>query len=187
MKTTKTAPPRQARARATREALVAAALTLFDRDGLGAVSVDQVVREAGVAKGTFYVHFRDRDTFLREIHRDFHDRLTRQITSVAERGAPGRERLWRGIVAYLDGCLAERGRKALLFDARAVSSLGEEVARRNAAMSALASRELAAAGYPSPGPTARLVVAMAAEVAYAELVRGRKDTGLREALRRMIA
>lgn len=179
--------PRQARALRTRQALVDAALTLFDRDGLAAVSVDAVVAEAGVAKGTFYVHFRDRDTFLREIHRDLHDRLVLRIEGASARVPAGAERLWRGVVAYLDGCLAERGRKALLFEARAESSLGEEVTRRNEAMAAIAARELAAAGHPSPRPTARLVVAMAAEVAFAEMRRGRRDPALREAMRRTIA
>lgn len=180
-------PPRQARAIRTRRALLDAALTLFEREGLAAVSIDAVVREAGVAKGTFYVHFRDRDAFLLEVHRDFHDRLARRIESASERAAPGAERLWLGITAYLDGCLAERGRKALLFDARSESSLGEEVARRNESMAATVARELSAAGHPSPRPTARLVIAMAAEVAFAEMRRGRRDTALREALRRMIA
>ena len=180
-------PPRRARALRTRQALVDAALSLFEREGLAAVSIDAMVRQAGVAKGTFYVHFRDRDAFLLEIHRDFHDRLACRIESATERAAPGMERLWLGITAYLDGCLAERGRKALLFDARSESSLSEEVARRNESMAAVAARELGAAGHPSSRATARLVVAMAAEVAFAEMRRGRKDIALRDALRRMIA
>ena len=44
-----------------RQALLAAAEELFGRHGFGAVSVDQIVAHAGVAKGTFYNHFRDKD------------------------------------------------------------------------------------------------------------------------------
>ena len=44
-----------------RQALLAAAEELFGRHGFSAVSVDQIVARAGVAKGTFYNHFRDKD------------------------------------------------------------------------------------------------------------------------------
>ena len=47
---------REKRAR-TRAQLVTAANSLFARQAVEAVTVDDVVREAGVAKGTFYVHF----------------------------------------------------------------------------------------------------------------------------------
>lgn len=49
---------REKRAR-TRAQLVAAANALFARQAVEAVTVDDVIREAGVAKGTFYVHFND--------------------------------------------------------------------------------------------------------------------------------
>ena len=47
---------REKRAR-TRAQLVAAANSLFASQAVESVTVDDVVREAGVAKGTFYVHF----------------------------------------------------------------------------------------------------------------------------------
>jgi AcrR family transcriptional regulator len=43
----------------TRAQLVTAAHALFSTRSLAAVTVDDVVREAGVAKGTFYTHFDD--------------------------------------------------------------------------------------------------------------------------------
>ena len=43
----------------TRAQLVAAAATLFSSRGCASVTIDDLVREAGVAKGTFYVHFDD--------------------------------------------------------------------------------------------------------------------------------
>lgn len=47
---------REKRAR-TRAQLVAAATSLYAKQAVDSVTVDDVVREAGVAKGTFYVHF----------------------------------------------------------------------------------------------------------------------------------
>jgi AcrR family transcriptional regulator len=49
---------REKRAR-TRSQLVVAASSLFARQAVESVTVDDVVKEAGVAKGTFYVHFED--------------------------------------------------------------------------------------------------------------------------------
>lgn len=46
---------------ANREALLGAAEDLFGRHGFGAVSVDEIVARAGVAKGTFYNHFADKE------------------------------------------------------------------------------------------------------------------------------
>ena len=47
---------REKRAR-TRAQLVTAANSLFASQAVESITVDDVVREAGVAKGTFYVHF----------------------------------------------------------------------------------------------------------------------------------
>ncbi|OHV75397.1 TetR/AcrR family transcriptional regulator [Ensifer sp. LCM 4579] len=47
---------REKRAR-TRAQLIAAAHSLFARQAVESVTVDDVVKEAGVAKGTFYIHF----------------------------------------------------------------------------------------------------------------------------------
>ena len=43
----------------TRAQLIAAAHSLFARQAIESITVDDVVKEAGVAKGTFYVHFED--------------------------------------------------------------------------------------------------------------------------------
>lgn len=47
--------------------LKAAALELFLSKGSEATSIDDIVRKAGVAKGTFYLYFHDRNEILREI------------------------------------------------------------------------------------------------------------------------
>jgi AcrR family transcriptional regulator len=48
---------RESKKRAVRKALYDAAVDLIERDGYDAVSVDQIVAAAGVAKGTFFNHF----------------------------------------------------------------------------------------------------------------------------------
>ena len=62
----------QAAAR-TRENLLQAGLALAERLGLEGLSVNAVVDAAGVSKGTFFHHFRDRVSYLVALHRRFHD------------------------------------------------------------------------------------------------------------------
>lgn len=59
-------PRRRARADRTKAALVNAALSLFASKGIEATAVDEITDAAGVAKGTFYVHFRRKQDVLLE-------------------------------------------------------------------------------------------------------------------------
>lgn len=64
----RTAPRRPDRRRErTREALLEAGRMLLARRDVEALSVDEIVAAADVAKGSFYNHFHDKDAFAREI------------------------------------------------------------------------------------------------------------------------
>src|ERR1700709_2442768 len=97
----------------TREALIDAGLQLAERTGLTGLSVDLIVKHAGVAKGTFFHHSGDRATYLLVRHREFHERLRAQMQAATIDMAPGRKRLIVGANACLDGCLRDRGVRAL--------------------------------------------------------------------------
>jgi AcrR family transcriptional regulator len=49
---------------ATRDALVIAAMEAFAHEGLDAPSLDAICARAGLTRGAFYVHFRDRDELV---------------------------------------------------------------------------------------------------------------------------
>jgi AcrR family transcriptional regulator len=55
---------RKERARETREKIYACAEQLFTERGVDDVSVDAIVEAAGVAKGSFYVHFESKDALI---------------------------------------------------------------------------------------------------------------------------
>jgi AcrR family transcriptional regulator len=75
-----------ARSRAeTRRRLVAAATELFARRGLHATTTVHIAREAGVAAGTFYLHFRDKQVLFREIAFDALARLSARTAEAARR------------------------------------------------------------------------------------------------------
>jgi AcrR family transcriptional regulator len=64
--TVRTTAPSRSRA-ATRRRLVAAATELFAREGLHRVTSARIAAAAGVATGTFYLHFKDKEALFREI------------------------------------------------------------------------------------------------------------------------
>src|SRR5919198_3312468 len=60
---------RAQRSAARREAILAAALDEFSAQGFAAARLDDVARRAGVAKGTIYLHFRDKEALFQELIR----------------------------------------------------------------------------------------------------------------------
>jgi TetR/AcrR family transcriptional repressor of nem operon len=170
----------------TRLLLLDAALALADQKSLTAISVDDVVRGADVAKGTFYVHFSDRTGFLVALHARFHEQLRESIRSSSASSKPGFQRIRRSTIAYLDGCLGARGVKAMLASARGEPVIAQEVARSNDRFAHAAVGDFRAMGHRDPLETARLFVAMTAEVALLELDKGEPDAKLRRALWHMV-
>ena len=71
-------PPRAVKGRAGH--ILESAATLFREKGLKAVSVDEIVQSAGVAKGTFYLYFKSKDNLLEELAVT----LVQQIAEAAE-------------------------------------------------------------------------------------------------------
>lgn len=62
---------RDERSATTRASILEAALDEFSARGFAAARLDDVARRAGVAKGTIYVHFRDKETLFEEIVRAY--------------------------------------------------------------------------------------------------------------------
>ncbi len=73
---------------ARREAILAAALDEFSAQGFAAARLDDVARRAGVAKGTIYLHFRDKEALFQELIRSVLSPLVGTIETVARTDAP---------------------------------------------------------------------------------------------------
>ncbi|MCY0899787.1 MAG: TetR/AcrR family transcriptional regulator [Firmicutes bacterium] len=75
---------RQAQRETTRRHLFDVALSLFRAQGFAETRVDEIIETAGVAKGTFYVHFPSKDAVLAayadEITRDLMPQLPSWLT-----------------------------------------------------------------------------------------------------------
>ena len=165
-----------------RAALLDAGLRVAERTGLGWLTLDQVVAEAKVAKGSLLHHFRDRAGYLLALHRRFHDRLVEDIRKASDGLRPGRERLLGDAVGYLDACLKHRGVRALLLEARAEPQIAAEVLARNAQIARRVEPDVRALGWPDPAESARLWVAMVAEAALVEFAAGGRRAAVRRAL-----
>lgn len=84
--------PATLRGQQTRKVLLQAAEEVFRRRGYGRASVGEIVDRAGVATGTFYVHFENKESLYLEVVEELARRLE---TWVAERVASHGTRLSR--------------------------------------------------------------------------------------------
>jgi AcrR family transcriptional regulator len=100
----------------TREALFACAMRLFDQRGYDDVSVEDIVRAAQVARGTFYVHFPAKDDVLVEL-------IRRSDASIVARMRAAGKKPLRAILRATTAAFADnwRDRRALLPHAGAVA------------------------------------------------------------------
>jgi AcrR family transcriptional regulator len=170
----------------TREALLDAGVGVAERHGLAGLSVNRVVAEAGVAKGTFYVHFDDREAFVDALHQRFHARVQDAVVQATAGVPPGADRLVRGVEAYLDTCLDDRAVKALALEARSDPALASSMAARHERFAATAVPSFKAMGWPDATASSRLLAAMTAEIAIRELEAGRRQPAARRSLRRFL-
>ncbi len=169
----------------TRLELLASAARIADREGITALSVEAITKDAGHAKGTFYIHFEDRSDLLVELHRRFHDELFAHIERITDAEAHGPTRARSLMTVFLDGCRNQIGVRSMLFQARHEPVIAELARQRNDE----AARSLAAdlkGATPTPTETARLLVAATIEVAIQELTLGRRLPRLRTALLAMV-
>jgi TetR/AcrR family transcriptional regulator, transcriptional repressor for nem operon len=184
--TTTTAADGSGSTHKTRELLLAAGVLVAEQAGLAGLSVNRVVAEAGVAKGTFYVHFADRAAFVDALHERFHARV-QQAVLAATAGVPaGVERIWQGAQAYLDVCLADRAIKALALEARTDTALTASMSARHERFAASAIPSIRAMGWPDAAAAAQLLAAMTSEIAIRELEAGRRLPAARRSLRRFL-
>jgi len=170
----------------TYDALLDAGVAVAARDGLGGLSINRVVAEAGVAKGTFYVHFADREAFIDALHARFHDRVQAAVAQATAGTEPGPERIVLAVEAYLDVCLDDRAVKALALEARADGALTGSMEERHERFAAAAIPSFRAMGWPDARAASQLLAAMTAELAIRELQAGRRIPGARRALARFV-
>jgi TetR/AcrR family transcriptional regulator, transcriptional repressor for nem operon len=170
----------------TREALLDAGAALAEEHGLAGVSVNMVVARAGVAKGTFYVHFKDRAAYVDAMHARFHASVQAAVDQAVAGLPPGAGRLSRASEAYLDVSLANRGVKALSLEARSDPAAEGSMAARRERLAAAGVADLKAMGWDDAEAAAQLLAAMTREISVLEFDAGRRLPASRRALKRFL-
>lgn len=109
----------------TRQKIVQAAKKLFDRQGFEATSVDQIVKAADVAKGTFYQYYETKVDVLADLTRDEGAEKTRAALEAVANGAPAIPMLERYLQAMCEWFEShEKIAEALIFSS--LKSIGRE-------------------------------------------------------------
>jgi AcrR family transcriptional regulator len=180
------AAPATPKGRRTREALLGAGELVAERDGLAGLSVAAVAERAGVAKGTFYLYFEDRESFLDALHQRFYAQVSEAVARAVAGLPAGRELLLAAAEAYLDVCLRNRAVKALVFETRAQSALTTTMEDREALFARLAEPSMRAIGMTPAHVSARLIVALISEAALIEMEAGRKVPGARRSIGKLL-
>jgi AcrR family transcriptional regulator len=73
---------------ATRSLLYETALAQFRARGFDAVQVDDIAREAGVARGTFYLHFQNKEDLLRTFRESVEEQIRDRLAGLPEPESP---------------------------------------------------------------------------------------------------
>ena len=174
------------RADRTRQALLDAGASLAEEHGLSGLSVNMVVARAGVAKGTFYVHFKDRAAFVDAMHERFHASVQTAVEEAIAGLLPGAERIYRSAEVYLDVSLANRGVKALALEARSDPSAQASMAARRERLAAAGVADLKAMGWRDATAAAQLIAAMTREISVLEFDAGKRLPASRRSLKRFL-
>jgi AcrR family transcriptional regulator len=96
------APNRAERAAERRQAIVEAALHEFVARGFTATRLDDIARRADVAKGTIYLHFKDKESMFEELIRTAIVPLVGRITSPPPIGASIRDTIEGVVLTFIE-------------------------------------------------------------------------------------
>jgi AcrR family transcriptional regulator len=139
---------REARKASTREALLKAGRRLFARMPVDAVSIDAVVLEAGVAKGSFYNHFADRHALVEGVVADIRAALHEEVAQANAGVADPARRIARAVCLFLRYAIEDPEGAAAL--ARIHGSLISSAAPYNQPLVADLSEGLSTGRFPIP-------------------------------------
>jgi AcrR family transcriptional regulator len=146
-----------------RRALLEASLDLVDEAGIGALSLREVARKAGVSHNAPYHHFRDRGSLLAALAEEGFAELAREMAEARAKAPDARARLEACGLAYVRFALRSPARFKVMFRPELAAPSEEEAVARssNPALETLTAsiKEAQAAGLAPAGDPMPLVLA----------------------------
>jgi AcrR family transcriptional regulator len=113
-------PLRARQAEATRSLLIAVARKSFTEHGYAATSIDDIIREAGVARGALYHHFSGKEALFRAVYEVVEAEVVSRVVEAAASQTSPWQAARAGLSAFLDGCLEPAFRRIVVLDSVSV-------------------------------------------------------------------
>jgi TetR/AcrR family transcriptional regulator, transcriptional repressor for nem operon len=170
----------------TRQRIITAGKHLLAQGSISSISVNHIINEAGVAKGSFFHHFDDKEGFLVFLHQEFHEELFKEIELVTALLPLGEKRLWLASLSYLNFCIRERGARELLFAASPRPEIQKQIKLRNKQITKLIVQNLRAAGSTEAKISAELWIGIIVHCALLEAKVEKKLHSSRLVLQRIL-
>lgn len=98
----------------TRRALIDGGLRLLAHRPIDAIAIDDIVQEAGVAKGSFYNHFEDKDALSRAIAGEIRNRIETAVGEANTGVEDPARRVARAVCVYIRHAITDRARASVL-------------------------------------------------------------------------
>jgi AcrR family transcriptional regulator len=107
---------RDRQAEATRALLVAVARERFAERGYAATSVEEIIKQAGVARGALYHHFAGKDALFRAVYDAVQAEVAARVVAAALAVPEPWAGVRAGLGAFLDACLEPEFRRIVVLD-----------------------------------------------------------------------
>ena len=118
-------PLRARQAEATRNLLIEVARKNFTEHGYAGTSIDDVIQQAGVARGALYHHFPGKEALFRAVYEEVEGEVVARVMAAAASESSPWDAVRAGLSAFLDACLEPGFRRIVVLDS--VSVLQAEV------------------------------------------------------------
>lgn len=113
-------PLRARQAEATRNLLIEVARANFTEHGYAATSIDDVIQQAGVARGALYHHFSGKEALFRAVYETVEGEVVARVMAAAGSQTSPWEAVRAGLSAFLDACLEPSFRRIVVLDSVSV-------------------------------------------------------------------
>jgi AcrR family transcriptional regulator len=107
---------RERQAEATRQLLVSVARRLFTEQGYAATSIEEIIKEAGVARGALYHHFSGKEVLFRAVYDQVQADVAARVVATALSSTEPWDGVRAGLGAFLDACLEPEFRRIVVLD-----------------------------------------------------------------------
>jgi AcrR family transcriptional regulator len=92
----------------------------FTEHGYGATSIDDIIQQAGVARGALYHHFSGKEALFRAVYETVEGEVVSRVMAAAASQASPWEAVRAGLSAFLDACLEPDFRRIVILDSVSV-------------------------------------------------------------------